>query len=120
MTHKLMHELVGKHAKNAKKQKRPNGWHKASKATITSHGVEKGYASSKPTSQGCVLTSSHIQTSHKRDRCNHTSKCPQKPTSTSLQRAKSVAKPRSRQANRDTKHRSKQAYTCIKEIIQTL
>ena len=36
----LMHEYVGKHAK---KQKKPNKWHKASKASITSsHGVEKG------------------------------------------------------------------------------
>ena len=44
MTHRLMHELLGKHAKNAKMQRRPNGWHKASKPTITSHRMEKGYA----------------------------------------------------------------------------
>ena len=39
MTHKLMHEHVGKHAK---KQRKPNKRHKASKASIsTSHGVKK-------------------------------------------------------------------------------
>jgi len=40
MTHRLMHEHVGKHAKI---QRKPNRWHKASKASMsTSHGVEKG------------------------------------------------------------------------------
>ena len=40
MTHKLMHEHVGKHAK---KQRKPNKRHKASKASIsTLHGAEKG------------------------------------------------------------------------------
>ena len=66
------------------------------------------------------LTSNHIQTSHKRDECNHTSKWPQRLTSISPWRAQGMAKPRFRKANMDTKHRSKQAYTCIKEIIQTL
>ena len=66
------------------------------------------------------LTSNHIQTSHKRDERNHTSKWPQRLTSISPWRAQGMAKPRFRKANMDTKHRSKQAYTCIKEIIQTL
>ena len=80
-----MHERIGKRAKI---QRKPNGWHKASKASITTHGTEKGYASSKPTSQGCVLTNGHIRTSHERDGCNH--------TSTSPRGAPSMAKPKSR------------------------
>ena len=58
----LMCEHVGKHAKMQRKQ---NERHKARKTSITWHGSEKGYASSKPTLQGCVLTSSYTQTSHK-------------------------------------------------------
>ena len=39
----LMHEHVGKHAKMQKKQGKTNGWHKESKASITSsHGAKKG------------------------------------------------------------------------------
>ena len=49
-----------------------------------------------------------------------TSKWPQRPTSASPWRAQSMAKPRSRQANMDIKHQGKQAYTCIKKIIQIL
>ena len=38
-----------------KRQREPNGWHKASKASISSHEVEKErYASSKPTSWGYI------------------------------------------------------------------
>ena len=55
------------------------------------------------------LTSGYIQTSPRRDRCNHTSKWPQGLTSTSPWRAQSVAKPRYREANIDIEHRSKQA-----------
>jgi len=41
--------------KDAKKRRKPNGWHKASKASITTlHVVEKGYVSSKPTPQRCI------------------------------------------------------------------
>ena len=58
----LMCEHVGKHAKMQRKQ---NERHKARKTSITWHGSKKGYASSKPTLQGCVLTSSYTQTSHK-------------------------------------------------------
>ena len=47
------------------------------------------------------LTSGYIQTSPRRDGCNHTSKWPEIPTSTSLQKAQSMPKPRSRQANMD-------------------
>ena len=66
------------------------------------------------------LISGHIQTSHERDKCNHTSKWPQRLTSRSPRREKSMAKPKSRLANMNIKHRSKKAYTCIKEMIQTL
>ena len=55
MTHKLMHENVGKHVKDAKKQRKPNRRHKTSKASMsTSHEVEKGHASSKPMPQKCI------------------------------------------------------------------
>ena len=55
MTHRLMHENVGKRVKDAKKQRKPNKRHKASKTSIsTSHEVEKGYASSKPTPRKCI------------------------------------------------------------------
>ena len=49
------------------------------------------------------------------------SKWPQRPTSSSPCRALSMAKPRSRQVDMDISIRgSKQVYTCIKEMIQTL
>ena len=75
-----------------KETKRAKWGHKASKASISSHGAKKGYASGKPTSRGCVLTSGHTQINHKRDGCNHTSKWPQRPTSTSPRRAQSMAR----------------------------
>ena len=46
------------------------------------------------------LTGGYIQRNLRRDRCNH--------TSTSPRRARSMAKPRSREANMEIKHRSKQ------------
>ena len=54
------------------------------------------------------LTSGYIQTSPRRDGCDHTSKWPQGLTSTSHRGVQSKARPRSRQANIDIKHRSKQ------------
>ena len=54
------------------------------------------------------LKNGHIQTIHKRDGCNHTSKWPQRPTSKNPQKAQSMEKPRSRQENMEMKHRSKQ------------
>ena len=56
------------------------------------------------------LTSGQTYTIHKRDRYNHTSKWPQRPTSTNSLKAQSMAKPRSRQTNMNIKHRSKQTY----------
>ena len=95
----LMHEHVDKHAKM--KKKKPNGWHKTSNVSISSHRAEKGFESSKPPSRGCVLTSGYTQISHKKDGCNHTRASPRG--------APSMAKPRAREASMDTKHRSKQA-----------
>ena len=76
-----------------KETKRAQRGYQASKASITSHKAKKGYASSKLISRRCVLTSGYILMSHKRDSCNHTSKWPQKPTSTSPWRAPSMIKP---------------------------
>ena len=67
----------------------------------TSHRVEKGVNIKHTNTTGVYLTSGHIQTNPRRDRCNH--------TSTNPQRAQSMAKPRSREANMEIKHRSKQA-----------
>ena len=47
------------------------------------------------------LTSGHTQSIPRRDGCDH--------TSTSPQREQSMAKPRSREANMEIKHRNKQA-----------
>ena len=59
------------------------------------------------------ITNGYIQTNPRRDGCNH--------TSTNPWRAPSMAKPRSREANKEIKHRSKQTNNDMqKEIIQTL
>ena len=43
MTYRLVHEHVGKHAKMSKKKRKPNKWHEASKASLsTSHRAKKG------------------------------------------------------------------------------
>ena len=55
------------------------------------------------------LTSGYIQTSPRRDKCNHTSKWPQRLTSLSPQRTQNMVKPRSRHVSIEIKHRSKQA-----------
>ena len=47
------------------------------------------------------LTSGYIQTNPRKEGCNH--------TSTSPQRAQSMAKPRSREVNMEIKYRSKHA-----------
>ena len=113
MTHKLMHENVGKHVKDAKKQRKPNRRHKTSKASMsTSHEVEKGHASSKPMPQKCIPqvvesklsirgTDATTQASGLKDQ--------QTQTHEGHKAWQSLVKPRSRQANMDIKHRSKQA-----------
>ena len=114
---RLMHKHVGKRAKMQRKAK----WVAQSK-----QGKHNNVAWSKE--RVCIkqtdtmkmhLTSGNTQTIHKRGECNYTSKWPQRLTSTSPRRAQSMAKPKSRHAI-DIKYRSKKAYTCIKEMIQTL
>ena len=41
-TQRCMHEHIGKHAKIQRNKESQTGWHKESKASISSHGVEKG------------------------------------------------------------------------------
>ena len=98
----------------------PNGWHKVSKASKTSlHGAEKGVY------QACLH---HKDVSHRKSHPNKPQEGWMQPHKQVALKAdkhkptegKSMAKPRSRQANMDIKHRSKQAHTCIKEMIQTL
>ena len=116
----LMHEYVGKHAKMQRSKKSQTSGTKQERQALH-HRMEWRKVCIKHTNiMEICLTSSHIQISHKSDKCNHTSKWPQRPISTIPQRAKSMAKPRSRQVNMDIKYIRKQAYTCIKELIQTL
>ena len=53
MTHRLMYEHVGKHAKMHKSEECQTGDTKQA-WQATSHGVEKGYASSEPALWGCI------------------------------------------------------------------
>jgi len=59
--------------KTAKKQRKPNGWHKAS--IKTSCGVEKGVFQAHQHHGDVSYKWSH-STSHKRGGCNHASKWP--------------------------------------------
>ena len=61
----------------------------------------EGCVSGTPSPQGVYLTNGYIQLILRRDECEH--------TSTSPQRAQSMAKPRSREANMEIKYRNKQA-----------
>ena len=90
--------------KDAYKQRKPMGA-QASKASISSHGAEKGYAQSKLASRRCISQVVTPKQSHTGVGCNH--------TRSSTQRALSMAKPRTREANTDIKHRSKQAYKYV-------
>ena len=93
MKQRFMHEYLGKCVKI---QRKSNGWHKASKASIsTLHGAEKGVYQAHQHHRGVSHKWSH-PISYKRDRCNHTSKWPQRLTSTNPRRAQGMAKPRSR------------------------
>ena len=110
MTHKLMHENIGKHVKDAKKERKPN------KEAQSKQGKHVNIARSgervcikQTNAMEMYPTSGRIQTIHKRDECNHTSKWPQRLTNANPRRPQSMAKPKSRQANVDIKHRSKQA-----------
>ena len=67
--------------KDVKKQRKPNGCHTNTMKVYLKNG----------------------------NGCNHVSKWSQRPISTSPQRVQSMAKPRSRQANMDINHKSKQA-----------
>ena len=102
MTHRLMHEHVGKHAKRKKSKESQTGGAKQA-WQAHQHWTEWRKVYSKPTDTTEVyLTNGHIQISPRRDECDH--------TSTSLRRAQFLAKPRSRVANIGIKHRSKHGY----------
>ena len=78
MTYRLVHEHVGKRAKMSKKKRKPNKWHEASKASLsTSHRARK-VCIKRTNTTWVYLTSGYIQTSLRRDGCNHTSKWPLK------------------------------------------
>ena len=99
-THRLMHEHVGKRAKRQRSKEIQTGGAKQAWQAYQ-HCTEWRKVYSKPINTTEVyLTNGHIQTSPRRDGCDH--------TSTSPQRAQSLAKPRSRVANIGIKRRSKQ------------
>ena len=108
-THKLMHEHVGKRAKIQRSKKSKTGGTKQARQACQRRMERRKVCIKNTNTMEMYLTSGYIQTSPRRDGCNHTSKWPEIPTSTSLQKAQSMPKPRSRQANMDIQYRSKQA-----------
>ena len=83
-----MHEYVGKHAKRKHRSK---------------ESQTGGTKQARQAYQHCMevyLTNGYTQSIPRRDGCNH--------ISASLRKALSMAKPRSRKANMEIKHRSKQ------------
>ena len=100
-THRVMHEHVGNRAKMQKSKESQTGGTKQARQAYQ-HRTEQRKVHIKHTNTMEVyLTGGYIQTNPRRGRCDH--------TSTSLRRAQSMAKPRSREANMQIKHRSKQA-----------
>ena len=94
---RLMHEHVRKCAKRMlrSKESQTGGTKQEWQATLHKAGRH----------QGMHLTSGYASIGHEGDGCNH--------IRTSPWGARSMAKPRSREASIDIKHRSKQTYTCI-------
>ena len=77
--------------------------HKASKASILSHRAERG-----------------MPQANQHHGCNHKANGPKDQQAQAHEGYKAWQEHKSSQININTKHRSKQAYTCIKEMIQTL
>ena len=101
-THRLMHEHISKRAtrKHRFKESQTGGTEQETKAY--QHRMEQRKVQSKHTdTTEAYPTGGQIQTNPRRDRCSH--------TCTSPRRAQSMAKPRSREANIEINHRSKQA-----------
>ena len=97
-THRLMHEHVGKRAKMYRREESQMGGIK--QAWQATRGGEK-VCIEQTGITGMHFTSGYTSLGHEGDECNH--------TRTSPRGAQSMAKPRSRQANMDIKHRSMQA-----------
>ena len=115
-----MHEHVGKHAKMQRvKESQTSGTNQARQAY---HHMEWKKVSIKQTdiTRMCSHKWLHPNKPQVGQMQPNTSKWPQRPISPNPRRAPNMEKTRSRLTNVDIKHKSKQAYTCIKEIIQTL
>ena len=102
MTHRLMHEHVGKRAKRLHRSKKSQtGSTKQARQAYQHHTKQRKVCIKHTNTMELYLISGHTQLIPRRDGCGH--------TSTSPQRAQSMAKPRSRKANTEIKHRSKKA-----------
>ena len=105
--------------KDAKKWRKTNGGTKQAKQAY--YRTEQREVCLKQTNiMEIYLTSNFITISHKREGCNHKANGPKDQQAQAHEGSKAWQEPKSSQINIDTKHRSKQAYTCIKEMIQTL
>ena len=98
MTHRLMHEHVGKHAKMQRSKESQTG---GTRQAYQHRTKRKRVCIKHTNTTGVFLTNGYIQLILRRDECDH--------TSTSPRRAQSIVKPRSREANTEIKYRSKQA-----------
>ena len=115
-----MYEHIGKCAKMQRNRESQMGWHKTSKASISSHGAEKGMHQANP-HHGDKF--SQITTSKQATGGMGAPKQASGPEDQQVQTHeghKAWQEPRSSQTNMDLKDKSKQVYTCIKERIQTL
>ena len=115
-----MHEHIGKRAKMQRNRESQIGWHKASKASISSNEVEKGMPQAN-LHHGDMF--SQMTTSKQAIEGMDATKQASGPKDKQAQTHgghKAWQEPRSSQTNMDLKYKSKQAYTCIKERIQTL
>ena len=114
MTHRLMHEHVGKCAKmQGSKESQICGIKQARQAY--QHRTEWRKVCIKHTNTTeMYFTSGYIQTSPRGIDVTTQASAPKG------RQAQGMAKPRSRESSIDIKHRSKQTYICIKEIIHTL
>jgi len=119
-TQRRMHEHIGERAKMQRNKESQMGQHKVRKVSISSHRVEKCMHQ---VNQHHKDVFSQMVKSKEARRGTDANKqvCSPKDQEAQTHRGnKAWQEPRSRQTNMDLVHRSKQAYTCIKEMIQTL
>ena len=111
-----MYEHIGKCAKMQRNKESQTGWHKASKASISSHEVEKGMHQANPHHRDVfsqmVATK---QTTGGMDATKQTNG-PKGQQAQTHRGHKTWQESRSSQTNMEPKHKSKQAYTCLRKL----